>query len=670
MSFIRLLLLSLSFCLAGQAELRAQSPAAETAQPAEITQLLRLLDDEGVKAWLKQKQADVPESTGEQRTSQIEKWEAHARSRLNGLVAAVPRVSDELFRAGAAVRQDARQGGFAPAMLMFGFIAGIALGVEWLFRRSVRKTASPDFLLQQVYAEFGALSIFTGAVTALFLLFAWPPLVSAVVLYSLIALIAFRIVDALCRLGRAASVLSAQSSSRIRIFTAGLIIAIAFLALSERLSVTTDVRSVLAIGFSVPLLAIVIEVIWHRHSSEMQPLQRRVSRAIGIASAVLIWLFWCGGFLALFWLGVMAFFVPRALSLIDRLAPDYLLSDPHGESSPTLKSVVVVRGARAIVIIAAVDWVAFVWRHNFPVVSDQAPLAQTIIAGAFNSVIILLIIDFIWQLAKAYIARKLHDSDTEDALTTTDLARHSRLRTLLPVLRNTLAAGLVCIAALTVLSQMGVEIGPLIAGAGVVGVAIGFGSQTLVKDVVSGIFYLLDDAFRVGEYIEAGSYTGVVESFSLRSVRLRHHRGSIFTIPFGSLGAIRNTSRDWTIDKFRIRVPFKTDLDKVRKLVKNIGGQLLEDPEHGPSFIEPLKLKGVEQIGEYGVELGVAFKCKPGGQTMIRRKAYTMLMQAFRDNGIDFAQPIVQVNGDDKDTGAAALAVRQRQNAATTPGSS
>ncbi|MNL26934.1 putative mechanosensitive channel protein [compost metagenome] len=151
-------------------------------------------------------------------------------------------------------------------------------------------------------------------------------------------------------------------------------------------------------------------------------------------------------------------------------------------------------------------------------------------------------------------------------------------------------------------------------------------------------------------------------------MRLRHHRGPIFTVPFGSLGAIKNASRDWTVDKFRIRVPFKTDVDKVRKLVKEIGAQLQADPELGSLFIEPLKLKGVEQIGEYGIELGIAFTCKPGEQTMIRRKAYAMVMRAFHDNGIDFAQPVVQVSGDDKDTAAATLAARQSPGKTTWPG--
>ena len=131
------------------------------------------------------------------------------------------------------------------------------------------------------------------------------------------------------------------------------------------------------------------------------------------------------------------------------------------------------------------------------------------------------------------------------------------------------------IAVMMVLSGLGVQIGPLIAGAGIFGVAIGFGSQTLVKDVISGVFYMMDDAFRVGEYIQAGSYKGTVESFSIRSVKLRHHRGPVFTVPFGSLGAIENMSRDWVIDKFTISVSYDTDINKVRKMVKGVGAALL-----------------------------------------------------------------------------------------------
>jgi small-conductance mechanosensitive channel len=246
-----------------------------------------------------------------------------------------------------------------------------------------------------------------------------------------------------------------------------------------------------------------------------------------------------------------------------------------------------------------------------------------------------------------------------------EAARRARLHTLLPIFRNVLAVMVAVMAGLIVLAQLGVEIGPLLAGAGIFGVALGFGSQTLVKDVISGIFYMLDDAFRVGEYIQAKSYMGTVEGFSLRSVRLRHHRGPVFTVPFGELGAVENMSRDWVIDKFRISVGYDTDIDKARKIAKSIGAELLTDSELGPLFIQPLKMKGVEEFGDYGIVLSFAMTTVPGRQTFIRRKAYAMIRDAFQQNGIEFAQPSVQVGGDERSAVAAATAVRAAAEAKT-----
>jgi small-conductance mechanosensitive channel len=110
------------------------------------------------------------------------------------------------------------------------------------------------------------------------------------------------------------------------------------------------------------------------------------------------------------------------------------------------------------------------------------------------------------------------------------------------------------------------------------------GAQTLVRDTISGVFYLLGDVFRVGEYIQSGSYKGTVESFSLRSVKLRHHRGPLYTVPFGELGTVQNMSRDWVIDKLTIGVTYDTGLEKARKLIKQIGQELTKDPELAPAY--------------------------------------------------------------------------------------
>ena len=104
-----------------------------------------------------------------------------------------------------------------------------------------------------------------------------------------------------------------------------------------------------------------------------------------------------------------------------------------------------------------------------------------------------------------------------------------------------------------------------------VGVALGFGAQTLVRDIISGMFFLLDDAFRIGEYIQAGTYKGTVESFSLRSIKLRHHRGALYTVPFGVLGAVQNGSRDWVIDKMTIGITYDSNIDEAKKIIKRIG---------------------------------------------------------------------------------------------------
>src|SRR5215831_13979249 len=210
------------------------------------------------------------------------------------------------------------------------------------------------------------------------------------------------------------------------------------------------------------------------------------------------------------------------------------------------------------------------------------------------------------------------------------------------------------LAAMMGLSSLGVQIGPLIASAGVVGVAIGFGAQTLVKDVISGVFFLLDDAFRVGEYIQTGNYKGTVESFSLRSVKIRHHRGPLYTVPFGTLGAIQNMSRDWVIDKLTVGVTYDTDLDKVKKLIKQIGKELTEDPELAPHIIETLKMQGVEQFGDFAIEVRMKMMTKPGEQFVVRRRAHALIKKAFDANGIKFAYPTVQVAGGEQAEAAVA----------------
>jgi small-conductance mechanosensitive channel len=216
---------------------------------------------------------------------------------------------------------------------------------------------------------------------------------------------------------------------------------------------------------------------------------------------------------------------------------------------------------------------------------------------------------------------------------------------------------------LTILAGLGVQIMPLIAGAGIFGIAIGFGSQTLVKDVLSGVFYMMDDAFRVGEYIQSSSYKGTVESFSLRSVRLRHQRGPVYTVPFGQLGAIQNMSRDWAIEKMTLNVTYDSDVELARKLVKKIGLELAEDPEFAADTLQPLKMQGIDNFGDYAIVLRMKLMTRPGTQFGIKRRALMMIKKAFEENGIKLAVPTVHVEGGGNTSAAAHQATQTLKKA-------
>ena len=219
----------------------------------------------------------------------------------------------------------------------------------------------------------------------------------------------------------------------------------------------------------------------------------------------------------------------------------------------------------------------------------------------------------------------------------------SRLATLLPLFRNFMLIVLLVTIVLILLLQVGINVGPLFAGAGVVGVAVGFGSQALVRDIFSGGFFLFDDAFRKGEYLDVGGVKGTVEKISVRSFQLRHHLGALHTIPFGEIQVMTNYSRDWVIMKLPLRVTYDTDVEKVRKLIKKLGVELLDDPVIGDNFIQPLKSQGVIEMQDSAMIIRVKFMTKPGDQWLVRKKVYEEIRALFEREGIRFAHKEVTV---------------------------
>ena len=216
----------------------------------------------------------------------------------------------------------------------------------------------------------------------------------------------------------------------------------------------------------------------------------------------------------------------------------------------------------------------------------------------------------------------------------------SRLRTLMPLLRAVAGATILVVGGLLVLSQLGINITPLIAGASVFGLAVSFGSQSLVRDIVSGVFFLAEDSFRIGEYVDCSKVKGTVEGFSVRSLKLRHQNGQLHIVPFGQVGHITNFSRDWTVLKFNLSFAPGTDVELLRKTVKKIGVDMMADPQFKPIIMQPLKMQGVVDIKDSQVIVRFKVMTRPKNPSLVQRTAIRRLYDTLPALGIRFAVPI------------------------------
>jgi small-conductance mechanosensitive channel len=348
---------------------------------------------------------------------------------------------------------------------------------------------------------------------------------------------------------------------------------------------------------------------------------------------------------ALFTVGAMAV-VPAIDAVLYREAQQHIERDD-------LVAAAFARSGRFALLVLVALAMCVAWRIN-PFAQQDDSLGAALTSMFLQLSVVLLIAYASWQLIRIVIDQKIAQEDELLAASGVDTAESeiggtglSRMRTLLPLFKRSLQAFIFVIAAMIALASLGIDIAPLLAGAGVLGLAIGFGSQTLVRDIVSGAFFLLDDAFRIGEYIDVGSVKGSVEKMSVRSVRLRHHRGAVHTVPFGEVKTLTNYSRDWAIMKLKFRVPFDTNVDKVRKLLKATGLELAQNPDIKDDFIQPFKSQGATEADDYGFVITTKFMSKPGKQFVIRRYAFAAVQKAFAENGIEFATPKVEVTMDE-----------------------
>ena len=336
----------------------------------------------------------------------------------------------------------------------------------------------------------------------------------------------------------------------------------------------------------------------------------------------------------------------RAVSL--RLAPGTTGSGLAAQTAGGRVARAYLRMGRVFVYVALTLLLAKAWGLSLFGLAAQG-VGAGVAAGVMRFLTIAAVGYILFELVNIQFLTRLSREATGDKAAPGDVdtegggASASRLATVLPLMRWAALSFIAVFTLMLALSQAGVDIAPLIAGASVFGLAIGFGAQKLVSDVVSGLFFLVDDAFRTGEFIDVGGTMGSVEKISVRSVQLRHHLGAVHTIPYGDISKVTNYSRDWVIMKLRFTVPFGTDPNKIKKIFKKIGQEMMEVPEFKEDFIEPFKSQGVLEFDDVGIVVRGKFMARPGRQFVLRKEIFNRVNKAFDEAGIEFARREVRV---------------------------
>jgi small conductance mechanosensitive channel len=271
---------------------------------------------------------------------------------------------------------------------------------------------------------------------------------------------------------------------------------------------------------------------------------------------------------------------------------------------------------------------AFAW---FETANGQAAVGKTV-SILFVVVSAVIAWEFVSAVIENYLVGSVRDG--------TPVERSQRVRTLLPLLRNAFLIFLIVIVILIVLSEIGLNIAPLLAGAGVVGLAIGFGAQTLVKDVITGVFILFENTIAVGDIVDlGGGHSGLVEHFSIRTIKLRDSAGGVHTVPFSAVTSVNNMTKDFAYYVFNIKVDYAQDTDRIVDVVKTLGQELQNDMSFCDLILAPIEIIGVDSFGSDAAVLQARFKTKPIKQWVVGREFNRRMKKRFDELKIPLSFP-------------------------------
>jgi small-conductance mechanosensitive channel len=324
-----------------------------------------------------------------------------------------------------------------------------------------------------------------------------------------------------------------------------------------------------------------------------------------------------------------------ALSLIDRgfrISPDVLQRFPGLETRanrylPLLRRIVSA-------VIAFIGFVALleVWGVDAVVWFYGGQIGSRLLSAVATIGIAALAAAMIWEASNALMDRQLNALSRDG-----HFARAARLRTFQPMLRTALLCLIVAVVGLTALSEIGVNVAPLLAGAGIVGIAIGFGSQKLVQDVITGLFLLLENTVQVGDNVSVSGLSGTVENVSIRTIRLRAGDGSVHIVPFSAVTTITNSSRGAGNAAVSVNVSYKEDTDRAGQILKDIVAEMRREPEYRPAIRGDLELWGVDKVDGSMASIVGQIRCTDSGRWPVQREFNRRMKRRFQECGIEIA---------------------------------
>ena len=316
------------------------------------------------------------------------------------------------------------------------------------------------------------------------------------------------------------------------------------------------------------------------------------------------------------------------------ISPDLATRLPGLQKRVDRYAPVLIGVGRGLVNVVALAIIIKVWGLD-PVGWLATPAGRRLLETLGVLALSIAISVAIWELAGLFIDVYLSRPGADG----TPVQRGARMRTLLPLARRTLAIALACIVFVVLLSELGVNVGPLLAGAEIAGITIGLGAQSLVKDIINGMFILAQDAVAVGDVVSVAGSTGLVEELSIRSIRLRALDGTVIFVPFSEISTVRNLTKEYSYALFDIGVSYREDVDEVVRIVTALAEELRADPEFGWRILEPIEVLGLDQFADSAVIIKARIKTRPIKQWDVLREFNRRLKRRFDELGVEIPFP-------------------------------